>query len=248
MSASAVRVVLVFPELLGTYGDGGNAQVLVQRLRWRGIGAELVACPAGTAVPESGDVYLLGGGEDAPQARAADELLASGVIQRVADRGAPVFAVCGGYQILGTTYAGADGSDRRGLGVLDVRTVRRRGPRAVGELVADADPDLGVPVLSGFENHGGGTELGAAVRALGRVRAGHGNGVGDGTEGAIAGRVIGTYLHGPALARNPQLADRILEWVTGPLEPIDDGDIVRLRAERLAAATGRRWPFGRVRS
>jgi len=161
------------------------------------------------------------------------------VLARAVDAGAAVFAVCGGYQVLGRSYAGADGGDREGLGLLDVRTRRRRRARAVGELVAE--PTIaGLPTLTGFENHGGATELGPDATPLASVRSGYGNGTGDGTEGAVQGRVIGTYLHGPALARNPALADHLLAQVAGPLTPLDEPDIAALRTERLAAAGSRR--------
>ncbi|MDQ4133221.1 MAG: hypothetical protein M3179_08470, partial [Actinomycetota bacterium] len=100
---------------------------------------------------------------------------------------------------------------------------------------------------TGYENHAGVTALGPAATPLGRVRVGSGNDAGDGTEGAITGRVVGTYLHGPALARNPALADLVLSWVAGPLSPLDDGEVEALRAERMNAAarlgarTPRRW-------
>jgi CobQ-like glutamine amidotransferase family enzyme len=107
----------------------------------------------------------------------------------------------------------------------------------VGELVAEAlDPGLGT--LTGFENHGGGTTLGPGVEPLARVRHGHGNGVDDGTEGVRHGRILGTYLHGPALARNPALADLVLGWAVGettPLARLDDATVEALRTERLAA-------------
>jgi CobQ-like glutamine amidotransferase family enzyme len=110
-----------------------------------------------------------------------------------------------------------------------------RGPtRAVGELAGDVDPRLGLPRLTGFENHGGRTHLGPGVAPLARVTAGIGN---DGqTEGAWQGKILGTYSHGPALARNPALADLLLRWATGgALEPIDDTWPERLRTERLSA-------------
>ena len=239
MTTSAIRIALVFPELLGTYGDGGNATVLAQRLRWRAHLADVVECPAGAPVPRTCDIYLLGGGEDAPQARAAVELAPDDVVPDVVGRGAVVLAVCGGYQILGHSFAAGDGRDHPGLGVLDVRTTRRRRRRAVGELVADPT-FAALPVLTGFENHGGATALGPQARPLASVQRGFGNGTGDGTEGAVAGRVFGTYFHGPVLARNPAFADHLLELVTGPLPPIADDDVDRLRTERLGATTGGR--------
>jgi lipid II isoglutaminyl synthase (glutamine-hydrolysing) len=249
---SALRVVVVHPELLGTYGDGGNALVIAQRARWRGIPAEILVAAAGDPLPESADVYCLGGGEDGPQVQAA-ELLRDGPLHQAVDRGAVVLAVCAGYQVAGTSFPGADGRPRAGLGLLDVETIRGTGRRAVGELLAEpiVDPDSPGPggrpwpvalgVLSGFENHGALTRLGARVTPLATVRVGVGNGTGDGTEGAWAGRVVGTYLHGPVLARNPALADLLLAMATGEeLAPLPDEEERALRAERLAASSARR--------
>jgi lipid II isoglutaminyl synthase (glutamine-hydrolysing) len=232
----AVRIALLFPELLGTYGDGGNAVVLTQRLQWRGIDAELVRVPVVDAVPSSCDVYVLGGGEDAPQTLATERLADHG-LERAVDGGAVVFAVCAGFQILGRSFTGADGEQQPGLGVLDCST-RPKGTRQIGELVVQPTA-LDLPLLTGFENHGGITDLGAAATALGSVVVGSGNGTGD-VEGVVTGRVVGTYLHGPALARNPALADLLLSWVVGPLDPIDDAIVDELRRQRLAEALSSR--------
>jgi len=233
---STVRIALLFPELLGTYGDGGNAVVLKQRLRWRGLDAELVEVPVVDPVPSTCDVYVLGGGEDAPQTLAT-ERLADGGLAHAVERGAVVFAVCAGFQILGRTFTGADGEQQPGLGVLDCET-RPKGTRQIGELVVRPDA-LDLPLLTGFENHGGITELGADATPLGSVLVGSGNGTG-GVEGVVTGKVVGTYLHGPALARNPALADSLLSWVVGALDPLDDTVVEALRAERLAEALSSR--------
>ncbi|HEY4703915.1 MAG TPA: glutamine amidotransferase [Streptosporangiaceae bacterium] len=235
----AVRLVWVYPDLLSTYGDKGNLLVLERRARLRGIAAEPVFVNADQAVPRDGDIYLLGGGEDLPQVLAARRLRADGGLTEAAARGAVVFAVCAGYQLLGHEFGGADGKPTEGLGILDIRSSRGE-RRAVGEIVADVDPALGVPALTGFENHQGVTRLGPRAIPLAKVTQGVGNGGGDGTEGAHAGRVLGTYLHGPALVRNPGLADLLLGWVAGPLPPIsheDDELAQTLRRERLAAVS-----------
>lgn len=235
-------VVVVYPDLLGTYGDGGNGVVLAHRARWRGIDAELVEATADRPLP-AGDVYCLGGGEDGPQLRAAESLRADGTLIRAAEHGAPVLAVCAGYQIAGRTFPAADGRPVPGLGLLDVATVKGTGRRAVGEILAQPLAD-GLPPLTGFENHGGLTARGPDAGPLARVVTGIGNG--DGTEGAYAGHIVGTYLHGPVLARNPALADLLLSWAVGaPLEPLEDAEESALRAERLVAARRRarrqRW-------
>jgi CobQ-like glutamine amidotransferase family enzyme len=230
-----VRLVWVYPDLLSTYGDKGNLLVLERRARLRGIEAEPVFVNADQTVPRDGDIYLLGGGEDLPQVLAARRLRADGGLTEAAARGAVVFAVCAGYQLLGHEFGGADGEPTEGLGILDI-TSSRGERRAVGEVVADVDPALGVPALTGFENHQGVTRLGPNAIPLAQVKQGIGNG--NGTEGAHVGRVLGTSLHGPALVRNPGLADLLLGWVAGPLPPIsheDDELAQMLRRERLTA-------------
>jgi CobQ-like glutamine amidotransferase family enzyme len=232
---SAVRVGLVYPELLGTYGDRGNAVVLVQRLQWRGHDAELVEVAAGEPIPDSLDVYLFGGGEDDPQVMASAGMRASrGAIERAHDAGAGVLAVCAGFQLIGHSYEAADATIIDGLGLVDA--VTRAGPnRLIGELVVEPDPPL--PVLTGFENHGGRTTLGPGERPLGRVVARNGNG--DTVEGVVAERLIGTYMHGPVLPRNPALADYILSWIVDDLEPLDSTREEQLRVARLHAGSAR---------
>ena len=239
---SVVSIVSLYPDLLGTYGDGGNALVLTRRLEWRGIAVEHITVDAGAPVPDSGDVYLLGGGEDGPQVQAARELEQSRALHRAVEKGAVVLAVCAGMQILGHRFPDAMGVPRDGLGLLDCETIRVDRPRAVGELLTrDAHLlfdgqrfELGP--LTGFENHAGRTIPGPDAAVLAEVEVGEGNG--DQSEGVVTGRVVGTYLHGPVLARNPLFADALLESVVGmgALIALDDSDVDALRAERLRAA------------
>jgi lipid II isoglutaminyl synthase (glutamine-hydrolysing) len=232
---SAVRLVWVYPDLLSTYGDRGNLLVLARRTQLRGIPVEIAEVNSDQRVPADGDIYLLGGGEDLPQILAARRLRASGGLAKAVGRGAVVLAVCAGYQMVGTEFGGAEGEPVPGLGLLDIRSGRGE-RRGVGEITADVDPALGVPRLTGFENHQGTTRRGPEAKPLATVLTGVGNG--DGTEGAYSGRVVGTYLHGPALVRNPGLADLLLSWVVGALPPIDPRQeelVQSLRGERFAA-------------
>jgi len=250
-SGSARRgltIAVVYPDLLGTYGDGGNALVLTRRATWRGIDAELVQADSGSPLPGA-DIYCLGGGEDGPQVRAAEALVADGELHRAVDRGAVVLGVCAGFQLLGHSFPDSVDRPHPGLGLLDVSTRKGTGSRAVGELVAsptDEAPRLSggrpIPWLTGFENHGGVTTVGPGARPLARVVRGVGNGGGSGTEGAWQGKVLGCYLHGPLLARNVALADLLLGWALSPtaepadLAPLGDVDEAALRDERLSAA------------
>ena len=232
---SAIRLVWVYPDLLSTYGDRGNLLVLARRARLRDFPVEIAEVNSDQRVPADGDIYLLGGGEDLPQILAARRLAGEGGLAAAASRGAVVFAVCAGYQIVGTEFGGAEGEPVPGLGLLDIRSGRGE-RRGVGEIIADVDPALGAGRLTGFENHQGVTRRGPGAKPLATVVTGVGNG--DGTEGAYADRVVGTYLHGPALVRNPGLADLLLSWVVGTLPPIDPRQeelVQSLRGERFAA-------------
>ena len=184
---ATTRIALVYPELLGTYGDGGNAMVLAARLRWRGLPAEVVSVPAGEPVPPDCQIYLLGGGEDEPQVLAAEGLRAGRNLARAVEDGAVVFAVCAGLQIVGRTFWGTDGVQHDGVGLLDLETRRSFGapdepvpPRAVGDIAVTPDEELGLPVVLGYENHGGRTRplADALGRPFGRV---HGSAIGNGT-------------------------------------------------------------------
>jgi hypothetical protein len=221
-----LRIATLFPDLLGTYGDGGNGLVLAERARRRGYDVRLVTMELGDELPEA-EIYLLGGGEDGPQRLARDLLIEGSFVSRVKD-GATVLAVCAGLQILGETFSVEGDDEFEGLGIVDVRTKRGRS-RAVGEMLVD----VGGRALVGFENHGGETSLGEGVAPLGRVRRGRGN------DGAVDGfrkdSIWATYAHGPVLALNPWFADEILQTALGqeldPLVSVADD----LYSERVAA-------------
>ncbi len=234
MSESTLRIVWIYPDLLSTYGDRGNMLILARRAAMRGIPAQTFEVRSDQPMPTTADIYLIGGGEDGPQALAAQRLIADGGLHRAVNQGAAVLAICAGYQLFGGSFF-AKGAQCRGLDLLDINSDRGE-TRAVGEVRGDIDPRLGLPPLTGFENHGGRTHLGPGVSPLARVTAGIGN---DGaTEGAWNGKILGSYAHGPALARNPAIADLLLRWATGAdsLQPLDDTWADRLRGERLAAA------------
>jgi lipid II isoglutaminyl synthase (glutamine-hydrolysing) len=238
--ADAIRIGIVYPQLLGTYGDRGNAEVLAWRLRQRGHPAAVVEVPAPEAIPADLDAYVLGGGEDLNQAVAARLLLGDQGrgLRAALEDGAPALAVCGSLQLLGRRYLDGAGRQVPGLGLLDLETTAS-GPRSVGEVVARM-PDG--TLLSGFENHSGRTVLGAAALPLATVLRGNGNNGQDGTEGVRRGNLIATYLHGPVLARNPALADVIAAAVLsrrgarGQLPAVEADPAAALHAARLRAA------------
>lgn len=256
MNREPLAIGLVLPDVLGTYGDDGNALVLRQRARMRDIPVEIHRITLGEPVPESLDVYTIGGGEDTAQILAAEHLIADGGLARAADARRPMLAICAGLQVLGESFRVGE-RVVTGVGLIDATTAAMA-ERAIGELAstptgAGASARLTEP-LTGFENHLGATILGPDAQPLGTVTHGNGNadetatqtaaseGRGDGTQtgvdGVVQGSVIATYMHGPVLARNPQLADLLLAQAMGiepaELEPLEIPVIDRLRMERLA--------------
>ena len=228
-----LSIALIYPTVLGLYGDRGNAAVLAHRAAARNIDAEVLIIDPGTAVPEQADIYLIGGGEDIAQTTGCELLRTDGGLKRASERNAAIFAVCAGMQVLGESFP-ADGRIVDGLGFLDLVTVPGS-PRAVGELLTEA-VGTNLPTMTGYENHGGRSQLGPTATPLGHVIVGVGNGTPDQTEGIIQNHAIGTYLHGPALVRNPALADLLLKWATGQeLTAMQDPVVEALRTERLTA-------------
>lgn len=235
---TAVTIISIYPALLGTYGDAGNVLALRHRAALHDIAVHVIEVAPGEPIPAAGDLYVLGGGEDSAQTAAARGIRTDGNLLTAVQCGAALLAICAGYQLLGEYFPDATGAPTDGLGIIDIRTDRLP-RRAVGELAAD--PLIGaLPRLTGYENHGGATHRGPGVAPLARVLAGVGNG--DGTEGAVSGHVLGTYLHGPGLARNPALADLLLGWCIGEdLPTIDEAEVESLREERLRSVLGTDW-------
>ena len=201
----------LYPDLMSIYGDRGNVLALTQRAKWRGIDVETRPFTAGESwEPDWADVYFFGGGQDQGQDIVGADLQGEHGAQltRSIEGGAAIFSVCGGYQLLGHEYLPEVGDPIPGLGVMDV-TTRAGKVRFVGNLLAETEDGR---TLIGFENHSGYTYLGPEARPLGRVVAGHGNNGKDKTEGAVQGKLIGCYLHGSALPKNPWLADQLIGW------------------------------------
>jgi len=237
---SAVRIAAVLPDVLGTYSDAGNVAVLAQRLRWRRIPVEVCMVTAAGVPPDDCDLYVLGGGEDSAQIFAADWLRQRPRLCRTLQERAATLVVCAGLQVLGRWMEDPTGRRHRGADVLDL-TTRPARRRAIGEVVSRCVIP-GVGTLTGFENHRGVTTLGPGLVPLGRVVRGVGNG--DHGDGVLTPTVVGTYLHGPVLARNPALADALLGRIVGePLAPLELSDQDAVRRERLDRSP-HRWARG----
>ncbi|OLD50382.1 MAG: hypothetical protein AUI42_03535 [Actinobacteria bacterium 13_1_40CM_2_65_8] len=239
----------LYPDLMNIYGDRGNILTLLKRAEWRDYEARLIELGRGTAKRtnrmDEVDIFFFGGGQDREQALVYEDLLETKQqpLERAVAAGASVLAVCGGYQLLGHYYQTGEGERFPGIGLIDVRTEAGK-RRFIGDVVVDAAlVDITPNTLVGFENHSGRTYLGPRAKPLGRVRMGFGNNGEDHTEGCLQGGVLGTYLHGSLLPKNPHLADHLIRSALrrrGITELSRLDDSVELAAhERILERAGR---------
>ena len=229
-----MRIVVghLYPDYLNIYADRGNIAVLERRAAWRGHDLHVRAIGVGDEISAGEhDLLYVGGGQDREQALVAPDFAAKANGLRAAiDAGAAVLAVCGGYQLLGRFYRDRHGAELPGAGVLPLQTLAGD-TRMIGDVLLECELEPGWPrTLAGFENHAGRTVLDTGADPLGRVVAGFGNDGQSGFEGCRVGRVVGTYLHGPLLPRNPWFADWVLAQALAhanggepqQLEPLQD--------------------------
>ena len=205
-----LRIGWLYGHEMNIYGDRGNVLALAKRAEWRGVPAEVVTIGLGEPIAgEQIDLFFWGGGQDREQIAVSADLqgdkgrdLAAAI-----EDGTPMLAICGGYQLLGHYYRPHGEPDLPGIGVLDI-TSEAGHERFIGNVVVDS-PEFGT--LVGFENHSGLTWLGSGAKPLGTVRVGHGNNGQDGQEGARYKNVVGCYMHGALLPKNPVLADWLIQ-------------------------------------
>ena len=225
MADMKITIGHLYPDLLNLYGDRGNIACMMKRCQWRGIEAEMIEFNTGDEIDFCGlDIVLLGGGSDREQAIVCQNLLKiQKQFQEYVEDNGVVIAVCGGYQLLGRYYKTDDGMIE-GLNLVDIYTEQEEG-RLIDNIVLQSEL-ADMPVV-GFENHGGRTYINDN-KPFGKVLYGSGNDGKSGYEGVVYKNVIGTYLHGPLLPKNPQICDyliqKALERKYGPmmLLPLDD--------------------------
>lgn len=202
--SKVITILQLYPKEMNIYGDNGNLQVIVRRLQWYGYTPEVITYNVGDSLPKSADIIIGGGGQDSGQIKIHDDLMKIGSqLKQWADSGTPILVVCGLYQLFGHFFKTLDGTLLEGIGILDVKTYGTK-ERLIGNIVTSSD-DFGT--IIGYENHSGQTFVGENVTPLATVIKGAGNNAKDGHEGARYKNVIGTYLHGSVLPKNPALAD-----------------------------------------
>lgn len=223
----------LYPELMNIYGDRGNIITLKKRCEWRKIKAEVMELNVGFSIEKlkKCDILVMGGAQDQQQNIVNKDLQRiKKELAKMIDNGTPGLYVCGGFQFLGKYYKDSDGTIINGLGIFDLYTENpgKDSLRLIGNLIIKPSINLGTNTIVGFENHGGRTHIGAELLPLGEVISGNGNNEDDNTEGAIYKNSFGTYMHGPILPKNPELADYLIQlalknkYKDSALTPLDN--------------------------
>ena len=208
MSKQTLRILQLYPRDMNIYGDWGNTLVLKKRAQWHGYDVELLEYNPGDIFPKNIDLVIGGGGQDSGQSVIKDDLHSiAGELRTLADNGVPMLLICGLYQLFGNFFKTKDGDVLPGIGIFDIETHGGQ-ERLIGNIVMQSK-EFGDIV--GYENHSGQTFLASNVTPLGKVIKGAGNNGQDEYEGARYKNVIGSYLHGSILPKNPVLADWLIE-------------------------------------
>ncbi|WP_236588143.1 type 1 glutamine amidotransferase [Tumebacillus amylolyticus] len=207
-----LKIGHLYPDLLDLYSDRGNVIILEKRAHWRGLQVTVDQISVGHEPRLADyDILVMGGGMDREQGIVAEDLQQRREnLQEAVDAGTVIVAICGGYQLLGHYFETSTGQRIPGLGILDIVTVGAK-VRMVGNVVGEMDIAGVKHNIIGYENHSGKTMLGPNATPMMRVIKGYGNSGEDKFEGVRQGNIFGTYLHGPLLAKNPILADHMIE-------------------------------------
>lgn len=203
----------MYPDLMNLYGDRGNLLCLQQRISGYGYDCEIRSLSLGDRIDFPNlDMIFMGGGSDREQGLVYNDLLskAENLLQEI-ETGLPALCICGAYQLLGRYYQSYDGNMMQGLGLFDLYT-EGHPDRLIGNILIESEVDGQKISVVGFENHGGRTWLhDQNLQPFGTVIKGHGNNGTDGSEGLWHQNLIGTYLHGPLLPKNPRIADYFIK-------------------------------------
>ena len=207
-----LKILHLYHDIMDLYGDKGNMMTIKYRCEQRGINFVYDTCSIGEEKYYSSyDLIFMGGGADKEQLILSKDLLSRRTqLAKAMDSGTFFLLICGGYQLFGQYYVNADGHKIQGLGFFDYVTEKSKSnDRCIGNIYLDVEIDGERFDVLGFENHGGQT-YGNDESYFGKVIFGNGNYYGAKSEGFYKDNVLGTYIHGPLLPKNPALADFII--------------------------------------
>jgi len=219
-----LKIGWLYPDLMSTYGDRGNIICLIKRCNWRGIKTELIKINLNTPIKYLINIDLIfgGGAQDKQQEIVIKDLLnnKAKIIKKLISKSIPALFVCGSPQLMGKYYETVNNKKIKGLNIFNMITKNpsKSKKRCIGNITAEVILNnldrkyinKSKIIIVGFENHGGRTYLQNGTKPLAKVIKGYGNNGYDKTEGVIYKNAIGTYLHGPFLLKNPEIADYLI--------------------------------------
>lgn len=239
MIEKTITILHLYPKDMNIYGDFGNILTLKRRLEWHGICANIIEYNQGDKFPENIDIIVGGGGQDSGQDKIKDDLIKIGPkLKKLAEDKVPMLVICGLYQLFGNYFKTNSGEKIDGIGLFDLETTAGS-KRLIGNILTYSE-DFGY--IIGYENHSGQTKLGPNTKSLGIVRRGSGNNLTDNTEGARYQNVIGTYLHGSLLPKNPAIADFLIRRAVINKYKEFDGNVIDDRFAEMARKIAMKRP------
>ena len=218
MKKYELNILELYPKDMNIYGDSGNVLVLKKRAEKRNISVNILSYNIGDSFPKNVDIVVAGGGQDSGQEKVNKDLLKiKDKLKKLAENYTPMLLICGSYQLFGNYFRTNEGKVLKGIGILNTYT-EATNERMVGNIITESVP---FGEIIGYENHSGKTTLEGDTLPLGLVKLGAGNNGEDNTEGARYKNVIGTYLHGSLLPKNPKIADFLISEAMAKKYPDD---------------------------
>lgn len=218
MKKYELNILELYPKDMNIYGDSGNVLVLKKRAEKRNISVNILFYNIGDSFPKNVDIVVAGGGQDSGQEKVNKDLLKiKDKLKKLAENYTPMLLICGSYQLFGNYFRTNEGKVLKGIGILNAYT-EATNERMVGNIITESVP---FGEIIGYENHSGKTTLEGDTLPLGLVKLGAGNNGEDSTEGARYKNVIGTYLHGSLLPKNPKIADFLISEAMAKKYPDD---------------------------
>ncbi len=239
-----LKIAWMYPDLMSTYGDRGNVQIVQKRAEWYGFTTQIVPISVHSPAEElsSCNIIFMGGAQDLQQAIVTKDLGESkgNVLKNMIEAGVPGLFICGGYQFLGNYYKAAVGTIIDGLKIFDLYTEHPgdQKKRCIGNIYVQVNHERlkkychDNPII-GFENHGGRTYLSDPSYAWGKVVKGYGNNGEDQTEGILYKNALGTYLHGPLLSKNPEIADFLIDQAVQSISFFSENILEKMAKDTL---------------
>ncbi len=218
MKKYELNILELYPKDMNIYGDSGNVLVLKKRAEKRNISVNILSYNIGDSFPKNVDIVVAGGGQDSGQEKVNKDLLKiKDKLKKLAENYTPMLLICGSYQLFGNYFRTNEGKVLKGIGILNAYT-EATNERMVGNIITESVP---FGEIIGYENHSGKTTLEGDTLPLGLVKLGAGNNGEDSTEGARYKNVVGTYLHGSLLPKNPKIADFLISEAMAKKYPDD---------------------------